>query len=117
MITGLTPYLITLFIVISINDIVHKYAHMYDHERPIWASFLQKIYVFQSHEEHHQHHIYPHQINYCPISPFCNLVLQQIQFFSVLEDFIKNQFNVLPREKEYDFVEDPSYPAGIKFVP
>ena len=25
---------ISLFIVISLNDIVHKYAHMFDHERP-----------------------------------------------------------------------------------
>ena len=115
--TGLSAFVISLFIMISINDIIHKYAHMFDNERPEWATFLQRIYIFQSHEEHHQHHIHPHEINYCPITPYLNLILEKINFWKRLEMIIEKIFDIKPRVKEHDFVEDIDYPAGIRFLP
>lgn len=110
-------FMLSLFFTISINDIVHKYAHMFDHERPSWATFLQNIYVFQSHDEHHAHHVHPHEINYCPISPFVNIILEKINFWRKIEYVIKKYLGIIPREQEYDFIEDPTYAAGIKFLP
>lgn len=115
--TGITIFMVTLLITISLNDVIHKYAHMFDIERPIWATIMQKIYIFQSHDEHHLHHISPHEINYCPITPYVNIILEKIDFWKKIEFFIEKYLGIKPRAKEYDFIEDPEYPAGIKFLP
>ena len=114
---GLNFFLISLFIILSSNDVIHKYAHMSDQERPNWINFLQKIYIFQSHDEHHLHHTYPYITHYCPITPFFNAIFEKIQMWRKLEEYIEKYFGVKSREKEYDFIEDNSYPAGIKFIP
>ena len=113
---GITPFMVSLFITIGLNDVIHKYAHMYDNERPKLMTFLQKIYLFQSHDEHHLHHISPHEINYCPITPYLNIILEHINFWKYLEDFIEKYFNIKPRALPDEFIEDDAYPAGIKFL-
>lgn len=115
--TGITTFMMSLFLTMSLNDVIHKYAHMKDYERPYWATFMQRIYIFQSHEEHHMHHIDPHEINYCPITPFVNNILEAIDFWRTLEQLIFKYFGIKPRAIEYDFIEDLDYPAGIKFLP
>lgn len=98
------------------NDVVHKYSHMLEDERPPWATFLQKIYIFQSHDEHHLHHIHPHEVNYCPITPYLNIILEKIFFWRKMEYIIEKYLGVKSRSKEYDFVEDINYPASVKFI-
>ena len=115
--TGITTFMITLFLTIALNDVIHKYAHMKDYERPYWATFMQKIFIFQSHEEHHLHHINPHEINYCPITPYVNFILEGFDFWRKIERIIEKYLGIKPRAIEYDFVEDSNYPAGIKFLP
>lgn len=117
LIFGINAFIMSLFITISMNDIVHKYAHMKDSERPRLASKLQKLYIFQSHDEHHSHHISPHNVNYCPITPYVNTVLEKIEFWRNLEFIIEYLTGIAPRSKEYDFVENPTYPACIQFIP
>ena len=117
MLRGTTCFMLSLFFIISFNDVVHKYAHMYDHERPVWASVLQRMGIFQSHDEHHLHHIEPHNINYCPITPYVNFFLEKINFWRKLESIIEVYLGIKARKREYDFMEDPGYPAGIKFLP
>jgi len=109
-------FTITIFLTISLNDIVHKYAHMSDAERPEWATFLQNINIFQSAEEHHLHHTYPHVTHYCPITPFVNDMLEKNDFWRKLEDIVENKLGIKPREFETTFIEDKRYPAGIKFI-
>lgn len=113
---GLNIFLMSLFLMLSVNDVIHKYAHMTDKERPQWASFLQKIYIFQSHDEHHLHHTYPYITHYCPISPFINIIFEKIQLWRKMEKCIEKYLGVKAREKEYDFIENTDYPAGIKFI-
>lgn len=113
---GLTPFLVTMFIMISLNDVIHKYTHEIDHERPIWATILQRIGFFQSHDEHHLHHVAPHEINYCPVTPYVNIWLEKINLWRNLESFIESLTGIKPRAKEYEFVEDEKYPAGIRFL-
>lgn len=117
LITGISVFNVTLFLMIGLNDVIHKYAHMFDTERPQWASILQKNYIIQSHDEHHLHHVHPHEINYCPITPYINVILEKINFWRFMELFVERTIGVKPREKEYEFVEDPLYPASIKFLP
>lgn len=114
---GINTFMITLFLMISLNDVIHKYAHMMDYERPLWATIMQKLYIFQSHEEHHLHHISPHEINYCPITPYLNTILERLNFWKKMEYLIEYFIGVKARAKEYDFIEDNNYPAGIKFLP
>jgi hypothetical protein len=95
---GMTPLLSSLYLTICINDIAHKYAHMTDKERPIIPTMLQKFRVLQSYEEHHQHHISPHEINYCPITPYLNGVLEKINFWRSLELVIDVIFKIKPRQ-------------------
>lgn len=116
LVTGFNLFWSVLFLTIGLNDVIHKYAHMLDHERPKIVTFLQKIYVIQSYEEHHQHHISPHEINYCPITPFLNKPLEKINFWRRLENIIEKSTGIKPRTNQPDFIEDETFPAGIKFI-
>jgi hypothetical protein len=113
---GPSLLIISIFLTISFNDVVHKYAHMVDIERPKWPTFLQNIHLMQSHNEHHLHHVEPHTINYCPISSFVNIILEPLNFWRTLEKYIDYYFNIKPRISVDDFIEDETFPAGIKFI-
>lgn len=113
---GINLFTTTLYLIIGLNDVIHKYSHMMDSERPEWATLLQKYYIFQSHDEHHQHHIDPHTVNYCPITHFTNPILEKINFWRNLENIIEKITNIKARSTDYDFVEDKNYPAGVRFI-
>lgn len=113
---GISLFNLTLFIVIAFNDVVHKYTHVLDFERPKLVATLQSLYIIQAHDEHHQHHISPHVVNYCPITPYLNFVLEKINFWRRLEDTVEKTFGLKPREVADNYIEDPTYPAGIKFI-
>lgn len=116
LIRGINSFNLTMFLMIIINDVVHKYTHFKEKERPYWATKLQKLGIFQSYDEHHLHHSLPFEVNYCPITPYVNTLLEKVNFWRKLETYIEKYTGVKPREKEYDFVEDESYPAGVKFI-
>lgn len=105
-----------LFLTISVNDVIHKYAHIRDHERPFLATILQKLYITQSYDEHHQHHISPHEINYCPITPYLNPTLEKVNFWRKLEYIVEKTTGTKPRATIDKYIEDNNYPAGIKFI-
>lgn len=113
---GISVFTASLFFTISINDIVHKYAHLIDSERPAFITFLQKIQIFQSHNQHHLHHINPFEINYCPITPFTNMYLEKINFWRNLENLIENITGIKPRATIDNFIEDDTAIAGITFL-
>jgi hypothetical protein len=129
---GFSPFNLTLFIWIAINDIVHKYTHVLDSsplglrategkallasERPTIITKLQNMHMIQTHDQHHMHHIQPHCCNYCPITPYVNIVLEKINFWRTLESIVLNTTGYKPRDSEDKYIEDDSYPAGIKFI-
>lgn len=114
---SINTFMVTLFLTIGINDVVHKYAHLSDEERPKWASFLQNIHVFQSHDEHHLHHVAPHEICYCPITPFLNTFLENIDFWRNLEANVEKVSGIKPRAKKDEYVENSNYAGGVMFLP
>lgn len=113
---GINPFLLSLFLLTSANDIIHKYAHMLDHERPQLMTTLQQYWILQTREEHCEHHISPHTVNYCPITPYLNIVLEKINFWRNLENLIEKNFGVKPRAQIDEYIEDTSYPAKVKFI-
>lgn len=112
----INAFILTYFITVSLNDVIHKYAHMTNNERPVWATLLQKMYLIQSYDEHHLHHISPHDVNYCPITPHINTVLEKINFWRKMEYVIEKITKYPPRFKEDKFCEDARYYNGIRFI-
>lgn len=102
---NITVFKCTLFIIISLNDIVHKYAHMRDNI-PLIIYYLQKYYIIQSYHQHHEHHISPHDNNYCPITPYLNILLEKIKLWKLLEYCIEYLFSIKPRNFSYRFIEN-----------
>jgi hypothetical protein len=113
---GLDPFLLTLLLFISLNDVIHKYAHLEDSERPIWATYLQVMKFVQSPSEHYHHHHSLHDKYYCPITPYVNAILEPIHFWRIMEYLIEKIIGVKARSHRERFVEDHTYPAGIKFI-
>lgn len=119
-----TPYLyqfpslpnVMLIIWIGLNDVIHKYAHMFDKERPGWITLLQKIKILQSYDEHHGHHQGEHDKNYCPITPYINPFLELINFWRVTEELINKYLGYEARSFEEIWEEDPTMPGGIRFT-
>lgn len=111
-----SAFTISLFVTICMNDVIHKYAHISLEERPYWATTMQNIGLFQTQEEHHRHHTYPHDTYYCPITPYLNGPLEKIHFWKKTEDFVERFIGIKPRLSTNEFVEDKHYPASIKFI-
>lgn len=115
---GPSTFWIAVFLSISINDVVHKYAHMTNSERPKWATLLQNLYIIQSHDIHHMHHVDElHETNYCPITPFVNPIVDGLNIYRKMENIIEKLTGIEPRLHHNDYVTDSKFPAGIRFVP
>jgi hypothetical protein len=115
-ISGFKVFWVMLYLMISLNDIIHKYAHVLDHERPLIVTRMQCIGLIQTHEEHHMHHVAPYIQHYCPITPYVNGPLERINFWRNLENIIEKLTGVPPRAHETAHVEDPTYPAHVRFI-
>lgn len=114
--TGPTTFMITLLSVISCNDVIHKYAHAQDSERPYLMTLAQNLGIFQSYDEHRIHHTMPHESHYCPITPYINRVLEPLDFWRKMEWIIEFVFGIRARSCDCDIVEDTEYPANIRFI-
>lgn len=114
---GFSVFNVVLFIFITVNDVIHKYAHVLESKRIPAIIFLHNAQIIQGHDEHHQHHMLPYINNYCPITPYLNIILEKIDFWRRLEDIIEKKTGYKPRATEDKFIENNDYPAGIQFIP
>jgi hypothetical protein len=112
---GFSLFNVVLFLALSMNDVVHKYTHMKKTNIPSLVKTLQKYQVIQSCEEHRLHHIDPHEINYCTITPYVNVWVEKISLWRRLENLIESYLHVKPREQSYEAVDNDDYPSGIRF--
>lgn len=115
-ITGWHPSMISMYIFISLNEVIHKYAHMNPNEVHSFILWLQDLRIIQSADEHHLHHTDTNEAYYCPISPYMNTILESVQFWRRLEDFIAYATGIQPRVMNYHAIDNPNYPAEIEFV-
>lgn len=114
--TRMHIFWLATYFFISINEIVHKYAHLTEMERPILVNLLQKYYVIQSHEEHRLHHLEPYNSHYCPLTPYLNFYLEKINFWRNLESLI-SYFGYYPRKKTFLTISSKGYPCNLKMIP
>ena len=109
-------FTIMLFFFLSINDILHKYAHTIDNETPKFFVLLQKSRIIQNYEHHNQHHNEPYNSNYCAMSPVLNPILEKIGLWKYLENNIEKYFGVRARDNIPDYVYDNKLPGKLKFI-
>jgi len=114
---GPNPFLITVFIFLSLNDVIHKYAHMDIENRPKIITMLQNSSLLQSAAEHASHHTKPHDKDYCPNTPWINPILEKIWFWELFEKLVFIITKISPRSYRNIYVEDEKYPGGIRFIP
>lgn len=107
-------FILTLFFIISVNDIIHKYSHL--QSQPYLIKLLQDFKIIQSYNEHHIHHIFPHITNYCPITPYLNIILEYINFWRILENIIFILFKIKPRSYTNNYITNINFPASIQFI-
>ena len=115
----ITWFLTALFVFITLNDVVHKYAHTTRAETPKYIIVLQNIGLLQTHKEHHLHHTEPFETHYCPMTPYVNPILERMGFWRRLENLIEGIFGLKPRAQIDLWVLDESESessAGVKFV-
>jgi hypothetical protein len=78
---------ITFFILGSISNILHKFAHMRECEYPILILPLYKYGLLVNHDHHKVHHEDPSR-RYGVVLPFTNYILDFIGFWTGLESLI-----------------------------
>ena len=109
-------FTVSLFLFISANDIVHKYAHTIPEETPTMIKILQDCYILQSYGQHALHHNKPYSSDYCSITPFMNPILEYFNFWTHLESLVEKYFGVKPRTNIPSYIYDDRYPGGLKFI-
>lgn len=115
-INGISLFKTLLFLFISANDIIHKYAHMNETEIPRLIYFLQKYGIIQNYTQHHRHHIPPYNVDYCPITPHLNPVFEYFDFWRKLELIIYNICGYHARDVTDIYIESVENDGGILFV-
>ena len=94
---------ISLFILLPLSNLFHRFSHQRDCENNVLILFLQKKYILCSHEHHKQHHTTQVDGKYCTIFPITNYILDTILFWRGLENIIK-LFGIYPHRKQsYDY--------------
>ena len=82
---------------------IHQWAHVVS--PPALVRGLQKCGLILNREAHQQHHIRPHDVNYCIATGWCNAPLSAINFFGRLEWLIHRLTGWRPRQDDFAFLE------------
>lgn len=95
------PYLYgTLFFLLIISNIIHRWCHMRDCELPKIVILLQKIRILGSRSTHHSaHHSIDSSQHYCVISSYLNPILEKINFWRILENIIYISTGIQPNRR------------------
>lgn len=81
-------FLLTFCIGASVSNLTHKYAHMMPYEVPLAARYLQRGRIILRRQDHHPHHTDGFKTHYCPLNGHCNWLLDEMQFWRGVENFI-----------------------------
>jgi ubiquitin-conjugating enzyme E2 variant len=66
-------------------NIVHRWAHEFNDERPKLVTLLQRFRILQRPKDHARHHTKPETRAYCTFTPWLNPVLDRIRFWFTVE--------------------------------
>ena len=91
--------LITLFIIGSIVNILHKYSHTRECETPFLLQMLQQSHLLVGHEHHSKHHQESPDAKYAIVFPITNIVLDNLCIWKILEKVIEIVIRIKPTRK------------------
>lgn len=95
---GLLSWQLLLFVAVSVNaNEIHKMAHRTRAENGRFISRLQDWRILQTARHHGLHHTDPKNTYYCPVTNFVNPLLERIEFWPRLEEFIERRTGVTHR--------------------
>jgi plasmanylethanolamine desaturase len=88
-----------LFAVVASNaNQIHKWSHRAPHENGHFITWLQKMKLIQSQRHHAKHHAAQKNSHYCSITNFLNPILEELEFWTMLERVIARVFGLKRRE-------------------
>jgi plasmanylethanolamine desaturase len=73
---------------------IHKWAHSAPHENGRIVTYLQKLKLLQTQRHHGKHHQGKKDSYYCSITNFLNPILEELEFWSLLERFNARVFGL-----------------------
>ena len=81
-------FFITLFIVSTLANYIHRLAHQRDCENNSFVKFMQKYGLFISHKEHSHHHSINPEMKYGVINNYTNYIYDGIGIWRILEKIV-----------------------------
>ena len=113
-------HLMWIVFVVSACMILGTYAHRLGHKRSDWAivRFLQRIHFLIDVRHHNVHHRDNHDVQYCVINGWANVVCDRIGFWRWLERVVHRLTGAVPRENDYAWFAryQPYSPRRGKYV-
>ncbi len=82
---SLTWQLVVFAVAGGLSQQAHRFAHSPTVRLPPVIRILQRAHVLQDGWHHFKHHKWPHDCNYCTLTPWVNPVLGKIGFWRGLE--------------------------------
>lgn len=92
-------YLFFLACFVTMTNEFHKWSHTY-FGLPRWITTLQDYHVILPRIHHRQHHVSPHEINYCITTGWLNRPLEAINFWRNSEYVITKLTGAIPRSDD-----------------
>lgn len=92
-------YVFFLACFVTMTNELHKWSHTY-FGLPKWITLLQDYGVILPRIHHRQHHVSPHEINYCITTGWLNPLLEAINFWRTAEYIITKVTGAIPRSDD-----------------
>jgi len=102
---------ITIFIVTTLSNYLHKLTHQRDCENNAFVRFLQSYGLIMSHNEHSYHHSVDSSVKFGVINNYTNYIYDGIGIWRILEKIIELLFGIRPCHKPvakdfYEYYDD-----------
>lgn len=92
-------YVFFLACFVTMTNEFHKWSHTY-FGLPKWILFLQDYHIILPRLHHRQHHVSPHEVNYCITTGWLNPPLEAINFWRIAEAIVTKLTGAIPRSDD-----------------
>jgi plasmanylethanolamine desaturase len=92
---GSLTWQVWVFAVVAANaNQIHKWAHSAPHENGRLVTYFHKLKLIQTQRHHGKHHQGKKNSYYCSITNFLNPILEELEFWSLMERFNEKVFGL-----------------------